>query len=79
MLRFPLIVFTAPWTRKAADHRGQVSLIAGRTGRPEPSICAGALSLAQGVNEGVRSHVGYYLLDDGLRQLLRYLQAPRLP
>ena len=23
--------------------------------------------------------MGYYLLDDGLRQLLRYLQAPRLP
>ena len=60
-----------------AYYRGQVSRIAERTGRPELSVCAGALSLAQGGGEGVRGHVGYYLLDDGLRQLLRYLQAPR--
>ena len=72
-------VYSAMDQESRAYYRGQVSLIAGRTGRPELSICAGALSLAQGVNEGVRSHVGYYLLDDGLRQLLRYLQAPRLP
>ena len=60
-----------------AYYRSQVSRIAERTGRPELSVCAGALSLAQGGGEGVRGHVGYYLLDDGLRQLLRYLQAPR--
>ena len=60
-----------------AYYRGQVSLIAVRTGRPELSVCAGALSLAQGAGEGVRGHVGYYLLDDGLRQLLGYLQARR--
>ena len=69
---------TAAWDQESrAYYRGQVSRIAERTGRPELSVCAGALSLAQGGGEGVRGHVGYYLLDDGLRQLLRYLQAPR--
>ena len=72
-------VYCAMDQESRAYYRGQVSLIADRTGRPELSVCAGALSLAQGANEGVRGHVGYYLLDDGCRQLLRYLQARRLP
>lgn len=71
-------VYCAMDQESRAYYRGQVSLIAARSKRPELSVCAGALSLAQGAGEGVRGHVGYYLLDDGLHQLLRYLQAPHV-
>ena len=62
-----------------AYYRGQAARIALWSAQPELSVCASALSLARGAGEGVRGHVGYYLMDDGLRQLLRYLRAPRFP
>lgn len=62
-----------------AYYRGRVSLVARRSGRPEGAVCSAALSLCAGAGEGgVRAHVGYYLLDNGLKQLFACLQAMRL-
>ena len=57
------------------DHyRHVVERIAARTKRDETTIVKQALDLARGApaspNDGIRSHVGYYLIDAGLRETL---------
>ncbi|MDD3336513.1 MAG: hypothetical protein PHI98_13530 [Eubacteriales bacterium] len=59
-----------------AYYRAQVGVISALAHKPELSVCDGAFSLCRSAEgDEVRSHVGYYLLDDGRLALLRYLQA----
>ena len=60
-----------------AYYRNRVGQLARICGQPELSVCEGALTLGA-KKDDVRSHVGYYLIDDGLASLFRYLQALRL-
>lgn len=59
-----------------AYYRGRVSRVSRSSGKPELSVCEAALALCRSAESGdVRSHVGYYLLDEGWPTLLQYLQA----
>ncbi len=61
-------------------YRSRVRRLSRLSGKPELSVCAGALSLCQGEKSSpVEAHVGYYLLDHGVPTLLYQLGASRFP
>ncbi len=60
-----------------AYYRERVGRIARLCGRTELAVCESAFALGA-EKDGVRSHVGYYLIDDGLLSLFRYLRSLRL-
>lgn len=59
-----------------AYYRAQVARISRYCHKPELSVCGASFALCAAANgDGVRSGVGYYLLDEGETALIRYLQT----
>ena len=63
-------------TQSQSLYRAKVSHISLKTHLNERIICEAALSLAQSANASdIRSHVGYYLIDEGFNLLLKNVNA----